>query len=376
MQRLHAAHHAGQRLDRDAHDVIDRLLRGERDARGLRVRAQHHRARILRAETLLHDTRPHAARRAQLGDFLKEVVVQVPEKRETRREVVDVEAAFDSFFDVADAVGDSEREFLHRGRAGLADVVAGNRHRVPSRNFLGAELDHVGHDSDRRPRRTDPLLLRDELLEHVVLDRAGDLVPRDVLAFGYHQIHRQQHRGRAVDRHRGRYFVERDPIEQARHVVDRGYRDALASDLAARAFMVGVVAHQARHVERSRKAVLPLREQKMEAAVGVLGETEARELAHRPQPPAVHRFVHAARVRKLARIAERALVVALYVLGSIERLDLQVGDGREAHGPLLSLLISAVQPLLFGAHAFLTGPQVRGSRLSAVESPKFLRKSP
>ena len=69
-------------------------------------------------------------------------------------------------------------------------------------------------------------------------------------------------------------------------------------------------------------------------------------------------------------------VVVLYVLGSIERLDLQVGDGREAHGPLLSLLISAVQPLLLGAHAFLTGPQVRGSRLSAVESPKFLRKSP
>ena len=376
MQRLHAAHHAGQRLDRDTHDVVDRLLRGERNAGGLRMRAQHHRARVLRAEALLHDARPHAARRAQLGDLLEEVVVQVPKERQARREFVDVEAALDALVDVADAVGDSERELLHRGRAGLADVVAGDRDRVPARNLLRAELDHVGDDPDRGPRRTDPFLLRDELLEHVVLDRAGDFVPRHALALGDHEIHRQQHRGRAVDRHRGRNLVERDAIEQARHVVDRGYRDALASDLAARALVVGVVAHQARHVERGRKAVLPLREQEVEALVGVLGEAEARELAHRPQPPAVHRLVHAARIWKLARVAERALVVALYVLGRVERLDLQVGDGREAHRPLLSFLISAVQPLTLGAHVCLTGPRVRGSKLSAVESPKCLRKSP
>ena len=50
--------------------------------------------------------RPHAARRAQLGDLFEEVVVQVPEERQARREFIDVEAALDRILDVADAVGE------------------------------------------------------------------------------------------------------------------------------------------------------------------------------------------------------------------------------------------------------------------------------
>ena len=42
VQRLAAAQHGGQRLDGDAHDVVFRLLRGERGAGGLSVKAQHH----------------------------------------------------------------------------------------------------------------------------------------------------------------------------------------------------------------------------------------------------------------------------------------------------------------------------------------------
>ena len=90
----------------------------------------------LRAEALAHERRPHAARGAQLGDLLEEVVVQVEEERQPRREVVDVEAALDRRLHVADAVGERERELLHRRRAGFADVVAADRHRVPARRVL------------------------------------------------------------------------------------------------------------------------------------------------------------------------------------------------------------------------------------------------
>ncbi len=59
--------------------------------------------------------------------------------------------------------------------------------------------------------------------------------------------------------------------------------DALAADLAARARVVGVVAHERRHVEGGREARLALLEQEVEARVGVLGGAEAGELPHRPR---------------------------------------------------------------------------------------------
>ena len=65
--------------------------------------------------------------------------------------------------------------------------------------------------------------------------------------------------------------------------------------------MVGVVAHQARHVEGGREPRLAVLEQVAEALVRLLGGAEARELPHRPQLPAVHRRVDAARVRDRRR---------------------------------------------------------------------------
>ena len=52
--------------------------------------------------------------------------------------------------------------------------------------------------------------------------------------------------------------------------------------------VVGVVAHQRRHVERRRQPGLPVVEQVAEALVGLLRRTEPGELAHRPQPAAIH----------------------------------------------------------------------------------------
>ena len=76
------------RLQRDPHDVVVRLLRGQRAAGRLGVEAQLLRARIGRAEAVAHDARPQAPRRAELGDLLEEVVVGVEEERQPLAELL------------------------------------------------------------------------------------------------------------------------------------------------------------------------------------------------------------------------------------------------------------------------------------------------
>ena len=126
-------------------------------------------------------------------------------------------------------------------------------------------------------------------------------VARDALLLADADVEREQHRRRRVDRHRGRDLAERDAREERLHVRERVDRDALAADLAERARVIGVVAHQRRHVERGREAGLAVLEQVAEALVRLLGGAEAGELAHRPEPAAVHRRVDAARERIDAR---------------------------------------------------------------------------
>ena len=92
VQRLRAAEHGRQRLHRDAHDVVVGLLRRQRAAGRLRVKAQLHRARVRRAEPVAHDVRPQPARRPELRDLLEEVVVRGEEERQPLAEPVDVEA--------------------------------------------------------------------------------------------------------------------------------------------------------------------------------------------------------------------------------------------------------------------------------------------
>src|SRR5438552_4125214 len=106
------------------------LLRGQRAAGGLCVETQSPGARVLGFIALDHGFVPDAARGAILGDLLEEIVVRVEEKRKLRHELVHVEAATHSPFDVFKAVAQREGEFLNSGRAGLADVIAADRNGV------------------------------------------------------------------------------------------------------------------------------------------------------------------------------------------------------------------------------------------------------
>src|SRR5438105_14302855 len=93
--------------------------------------AHHPRARLLGLVALTHVPRPDAAGGAQLRDLFEEVVVDIPEERETSGKAVDVESAGDAALDVRKPVRQREGELLRRGCAGFANVIAGDTNRVP-----------------------------------------------------------------------------------------------------------------------------------------------------------------------------------------------------------------------------------------------------
>ena len=98
--------------------------------------------------------------------------------------------------------------------------------------------------------------------------------------------------------------VERDVVEEHVHVGGGVDRDAAVADLAERARVVGVAAHQGRHVEGDGEAAPALGQDHLVALVGLLRVAEAGELADGPGPAAVAGGVQPAGERELAGIAD------------------------------------------------------------------------
>src|SRR4029078_8713878 len=95
---------AGYALDRDPHDVVLRLLRGECRASRLGVEAERLGLRVRRTEALAHDLRPQPPRRAELRHLVEEGVVRVEEEGEPLAEVIWREACVDRRLRVGDPV--------------------------------------------------------------------------------------------------------------------------------------------------------------------------------------------------------------------------------------------------------------------------------
>ena len=147
--------------------------------------------------------------------------------------------------------------------------------------------------------------------------------------FGERDIHREQNPRARIDGHRHRDVFEIDAVEQRLHVGERVDGDAFAPDFAFAHRMVAVVAHQRRHIEIGREPGLPLRDQELEALVGVLAGAEARDLAHGPGAAAIHGRVGAARERIAAGqpdILDRRLGDVGRGVGALHR---DVADGEE-----------------------------------------------
>ena len=287
---------------------------------------------VLRAEAVFHQAIPDLARGAVLRDLFEEIVVRVEEEAEARPEVVDVEAAAARPLDVFDAVVDRESEFLQRGRSGFANVVAADRDGVEARRKFRSELEGVDHQAHRGRGRIDVFLLRDVFLQNVVLDGAGNLLPVGALLFRHHQIHRPEHAGRRIDGHRRGDLFEVDAVEEDLHIFERIDGDAALADFAFAGRVIGVVAHQRGQIEGDREPAAAVFEQIFVALVGFFGRGEAGEHAHRPELAAVAGRMNAARVGRLAGIAEVLIVVPVggQIGLGVEAADRDVRDGAEA----------------------------------------------
>ena len=144
MQAFRAAEHGRKRLVGDADDVVERLLRRQRDAAGLRVKAHHLGAGIARGVALADRRRPEPAGGAKLGRFFEQIGMGGEEKAHPRRELVDAEASGDRRVDVGQTVGERERDLLRRRRARFPNVVARHRDRVTF-YFIGIRSPVLNH---------------------------------------------------------------------------------------------------------------------------------------------------------------------------------------------------------------------------------------
>src|SRR5438128_291837 len=107
------------------------------------------------SEPVAHHFRPDSPRRTQFGDLFEEVIVNIEEEAQARSEAVNVKPSVDGGPNIRDAVSEGKRQLLERGRARLADVVAADRDRVPTRDVPGTELERVDDQFSTRSRRED-----------------------------------------------------------------------------------------------------------------------------------------------------------------------------------------------------------------------------
>jgi hypothetical protein len=123
--------------------------------------------------------------------------------------------------------------------------------------------------------------------------------PIGPLALGRGQVHAEHRDRRAADRHRRGDIGERDAREQDVHV--RGGVDGHAAvpDLAERSRVVGVAAHQRRHVEGDGQAAAAAAQQHLVPLVRLPCVAEPGELPDRPGPAAVAGRVEPAGEREL-----------------------------------------------------------------------------
>ena len=249
VQRLAAAQNRGQRLNRHAHDVVFRLLRGKRRAGCLRVKAQQQRPLVFGREAIAHDASPEAPRGAILRDFFEQIVVRVEEEGELRSKGIDVEPGVNRGLHIRDRIRQRERNFLNGRRAGFADVVPGDRDGVPLGKFCAAPGENIGHDTHRGAHGIYVRAAGDVFLEDIVLHRAGKFRQAGALLFCNRDIQAKKNRGGGVDGHRSGNVFERNSVEKRLHVFQRINRHADFSDFAKRQRVIGIHADLCRQIE-------------------------------------------------------------------------------------------------------------------------------
>ena len=145
----------------------------------------------------------------------------------------------------------------------------------------------------------------------------ADGVAADALLAGHGDVHGQQDRRRGVDGHGGGDPVQGDALEQHFEVRQRidGHPDL--AHLSGSQRVLAVSPHLGGKIERHRQAGLSPLQQVAEPGVGVPGRGEPGVLAHGPQAPLVHGWIHAPGERWPAGIADLLQVVAMFGGGRV-----------------------------------------------------------
>ncbi len=353
MKGLRPSQNGRQGLHGGADDIVVRLLGGKRTPRSLGVETEHPGPRILGLETLPHDFGPDPPGGSVFGDLLKKIDMGVEKKGKAAGKIVHLETSFDAGLDIADPVCQRKSQLLHRRGAGLPNVVAADADGVPSGDLLGTILHGIHDQPDGGARGKHERLLGDELLEHVVLDRAPDLLPTDPLLFRYGDVHGQKNRRRGVDGHGGGHFVQGDSLKKDFHVLQRVNGHPALPHLAPGPGTVGVVSHERGVVKSHGEAGLPLGQEVFIPPVGVLRAPETGEHPHGPEPSPVHGGLNPAGVGKLTGEPDISHEIKPgNIFRGVQFLDLQVGDRGKPPQPFRALdqgrLITVLLPGFFG----------------------------
>src|SRR5919107_1909173 len=257
------------------------------------MEAHAHRLGLLGAEHFLHHLGVGPANRPELGDLFEEVGLRDKEEREPGRKLVHVETSACHVLHEGLCISQGKSYFVQRATPGFRDVIAADVDWVIAAHVASTIHDSVAHDTHARADRVDPLLLGRVLLKDIVLNGARELVKVVSTLFCQRHVHREQDPGARIYGHGDAGLFQVYAVKQRLHVVEYIDRHAFAADLPPAHTVVGVIAHQGRHVEVYRQAGLPLAGQVLQTFVGFGPGSETGDLAHGPRTSPVHGRVRA-----------------------------------------------------------------------------------
>ena len=311
--------------------------------------AQRHGLGVLRVEAL-DDLGPQHAGGAHLGDLHEVVLADAPEEGEARGEGVDGEPRLDARAQVLQAVRQRVAQLDVRRAPRLLDVVARYADAVELRHVLRGVGEDVPDDAHRGLGRVDVRVADHELLQDVVLDRAGQDGLVHALLLRGQDVEGQDGQHGAVHRHGDGHLVQRDAGEQDFHVQDGVHGHPRLAHVAHDARVVGVVAAVRRQVEGDGEALLARGQVAPVEGVALLGRGEAGVLAHRPGARDVHRGVGPPQEGRQPRLVEGQMgkVPALRLRVEGWDVDLLHRSGRHRLGrrPRLRLEVAAPDRLV------------------------------
>src|SRR6266436_242143 len=89
-------------------------------------------------ESISHYSRPQPPCSSKFCNLFEKIVMRIKKEREPWTKLIDSHTGGNCSLDVSNTISKCESDLLHRGRAGLADVITTDGNRIPVRDLLRA----------------------------------------------------------------------------------------------------------------------------------------------------------------------------------------------------------------------------------------------